>query len=186
MVSETVLAISTLNAAHIVSILKPQLENAAGRKLESIPQIIRPMAARTGVLLAWVDRAISNKTKLEVASYQEEYRKTINSYAATQDIVDEVFGLLPFSLGKIVSKVVAEFIPDIVLDGSLNIFQSGEKLKEFYRNLQRAMFNEILNTTIFGDEGLLLGIEFNELKGRYSDFVIGAWDREKQRLPRLV
>ena len=75
-----------------------------------------------------------------------------------------------------------EFNPDLNLDGSLDTFKAGEKLKDYHKNLEGAIFNTILNNTIFGEESLLLGTEFSELKRRYADSVLGAWDREKSKL----
>ena len=68
------------------------------------------------------------------------------------------------------------------IHGALSIRDISLKLKTFYKSLQRSIFSEILDNEILGKDKLRLGIEFENLKGTYTDAVIGAWDVETQRL----
>jgi hypothetical protein len=193
-IAQTVIAISTLNAISVLDILKLDKINAF--KPNNLPQNMRPMATRTGVLLAWVDRAISNQTIVDIDNYKMEYKKQLQFYKSMKTVIESITQFIPFAgpiIGERIAEILAtgintvvdEFIPELEQDGSLKIFKKSKTMKKFYKNLQRTIFGETLDVVIF-EGGIVPSGAFNGVKGRYADFVIGAWDREQQRLPKLT
>jgi len=181
-ISETITSIAALNAISVVDHLKPLLLKTLNNRLGTIPPEVRIMASRTGLLLAWIDKAIKKETALKIEDYKVAYEDLLMVNESRMAMVDMIFGHLPSNLGFFVSKAVQSLLPQMDIHGALDIRDISLKLKIFYKNLQRDIFSEILDNEILGKDKLRLGIEFENLKGTYADAVIGSWDIETQRL----
>ena len=98
-ISEAIISIAVLNAISIVDHLKPLLRKTLNNRLDTVPPEVRIMAARTGLLLAWVDKAIKKETALKIEDYKVAYEDLLMINEGRMAMVDAIFGFLPFNLG---------------------------------------------------------------------------------------
>ena len=177
-----------LNAIAVIRELEDELRSSSDlRRLSSIPEIVRPMAARIGLLLAWIDIAVRRKTQNDIEDYQSEYLEMINNNIGfgVGDILTGV-GLFPHPVVSAIAAGVSllhsfAFGNSNPKDKSLDIYRSSVKLQNYFRKLHSTIFDKTLDGIIYGEEGLFLGNEFKSLKQGYSDGVIGARQNEIDR-----
>ncbi len=188
-ISESIVVLAGLNSVQVVRKLEDKLRSSKGYKLNSIPEIVRPMAARIGLLLAWIEIAIRKKTQNDIEAYQSEYIDMINNSSAINNGASAILtglGLFPnpvvTGIAAALSLLTLAFGNSTPKDNSLDIYRSSVKLQDYFRKLQSAIFDNTLDRIIIGEDKLLLGIEFKNLKQSYADGVIGARQNEIDRL----
>lgn len=190
-ISESIISMAGLNSHSVITELQDKLRASSNlRRLNSIPEIVQPMAARMGLLLAWIDIAIRRKASEDISEYQSEYNGIIDGFNSAGN-ASNYLSILGLFGGNIISAISAgialldfSFGRDIPKDKSLAIYRSSEKLRDYFRKLQSAIFDNTLDRIIIGEDRGLLGFEFKKLKLRYADGVIGARQREIDRFSK--
>jgi hypothetical protein len=171
-IAESILAINAIVAADVAKLMVALLSVARGDQQMCIPRVARMMANRAGMLLAWVDFAIKQKSQDEL----EQIKLHKAQWDEMQTIINaaSVFIENPF-LSFLTAEFIARLAPDFIekLD---SVRQDFRILRDSYRQLGRNTFINILTQEAQRTGKNTAGLE--EIVEIYGEWVLGGWDKE--------
>ena len=191
-VAKTIVAISTIVADDVADEVEDLLAASPGTVGGGlfggdgdvcVPKNARPMAARVGRLLAWVDIAIKQAFDDEaedvVREHHEEWAimSQLGSHALGQ-----IWGLIPLAgqFPNPLEVILDEAIPDVDEEVA-DVEAEFRQIRDVYRKINRDIFEDILVKKVPGQSTGELEAPFperREIIERYDDWVIGGWADE--------